>query len=253
MKRLIKYTAIDLGAATIGFTTADKISESDHLNDWLSQGYSADMEWLKRNSDARCDPKSILPGARSVICTAFKYSENGIENELTQSEKKHFARFARGQDYHKFVRDRLELVWEKIAQRYPDAKYKICVDTSPILEKALAARAGLGWIGKNSLLINPELGSYFALGEIITTLEILPDKPIESKCDDCTRCVKACPTKAIISPRVLDTRRCVSYLTIESKKPIPEEFKKFVKENQYGCDMCQEVCPYNGGKFNNFL
>ena len=164
---------------------------------------------------------------------------------IRRSSSPRTARYARGEDYHVFMMGKLKDLVDEIHKRQPNAKAKLCVDTSPVLEKALAARAGIGWIGKNSILINEKFGSWFILGEIITDLEIEPDEPSVNRCGDCSACIDACPTTALIEPKVLDSRRCISYLTLEHRGPLPEEMKTFVSEGQYGCDVCQEVCPFN--------
>jgi len=257
LRQIIAQAALDLGIQAYGITSAAPLNEQNHLDSWLGQGYSASMNWLQRNPSARCEPKSLLPEAQSVICLAFRYGEHGIINKQTfNSIPINRARFARGAEYHQHVRNNLETLSNLIKQYIPQAKFKFCVDTSPIMEKALAARAGLGWIGKNTLLIHPKHGSYLVLGELITNIPLshserseaiskAPFKGIVNVCGDCTKCLEACPTKALVEPYKLDTRRCLSYLTIEHKGEIPPELAGFIKPGQYGCDICQEVCPYN--------
>ncbi len=156
----------------------------------------------------------------------------------------HHARFARGADYHTAVRDKLEAIAMELNKHVPEARTKCCVDTSPLLEKALAARAGIGWIGNHTLLINPSLGSWFVLGEIVTDVAIEPDAPIEGGCGDCRACLDACPTRALEGGR-LDARRCIAYLTIEHKGGMPSDVAAHIPEGAYGCDVCQEACPFN--------
>ncbi|MBT3181266.1 MAG: tRNA epoxyqueuosine(34) reductase QueG [Deltaproteobacteria bacterium] len=246
MKKEIIEKASELGFAAIGFTTAEPTDEVRNLNEAIISGRTAQMKWLARNPTARCDPRSLLPEAKSVICVALPYGEDGI-NSLNSSPEveKGRARFARGDDYHSVVHEKLKQLWSFIEGLQPEGKSKICVDTSPIMEKALAVRAGLGWIGKNTILINEDLGSWLLLGEIITDLIVEPDTAVDEKCGDCEKCVKACPTGALLSPKMLDSRRCISYLTIESKVELPKEFERYVSDGQYGCDICQEVCPFN--------
>lgn len=244
MELYIKNIAFELGFSACGITSADAVDEFNHLKDAINSGRQATMNWLSRNPEKRCDPKSLLPEARSVICCALSYGEFGFEGDKKTADLKK-ARFARGKDYHKLVMSHLEKLLAAIKEKFPNAKSKLCVDTSPILEKALAARAGLGWIGKHTLLINKDIGSWFALGEIITDIELEPNQPAENLCGKCTKCIDACPTKALIAPYALDASRCITYLTLEHKGEIPEEFKKFISSGAYGCDLCQLACPFN--------
>ena len=246
MKDVIKNAAATLGFSAVGITTAEPVASLDSLRSAIAEGRIASMHWLARDPKARCDPTSLLPGARSVICLAFPYGKNGIQSlGAHPNDDTGRARFARGADYHVVVRRKLARLWEAILWREPKAKARFCVDTSPILEKALAARAGLGWIGKHTVLINKQLGSWFVLGEIITDLELEADEDHKDLCGDCRACLDACPTKALIAPGVLDSRRCISYLTIEHQGSLPDEMRPFVAGGTYGCDICQEACPYN--------
>jgi epoxyqueuosine reductase len=229
LKSTIVAAAREAGFAAIGITDAEPVGELLHLEDYIREGRNAEMSWLARNPAARCNPRSLLASARSVICCAMPY------------------RFARGTDYHEVVRQKLDAVCSVIATQNPEAKTKICVDTSPILEKTLAARAGLGWIGKHTVLVNEKLGSWFVLGEIITGLELEPDSPCKDLCGNCRACIDACPTSALKGPRELDSRLCISYLTIEHKGPVPSEMRKLIPAETYGCEICQEACPYNIG------
>ncbi|MBN1283698.1 MAG: tRNA epoxyqueuosine(34) reductase QueG [Proteobacteria bacterium] len=273
MKELIKKRAIEVGFALCGVTTAEPVDELAHLQGAIANGRVASMNYLARDPAARCDPRSLLAGARSVICCALAYGESGIgdRGSGTMDRESSFrsrvpgpgsrvlrARFARGAEYHAEVGRRLTLLWDAIRERAPGASAKACCDTSPILEKALAQRAGLGWIGRHTVLVNRELGSWFVLGEIVTDLELEPDSPHDDLCGDCTKCLDACPARAILSPRTLDAQKCISYLTIEAPRleigigdqgsgtgrtlPCPGSR---VPGPGYGCDLCQEACPYN--------
>lgn len=234
MKSQLLSKAGELGFISCRITTANPIP-SDNLVTWLSENRHGTMRYMARDPQARCDPSSLLPGAKSVICCALKYDYQGVGRR---------ARFARGPDYHIVVREKLAAIVREIERMVPSARTKCCVDTSPIMEKALAQRAGLGWIGKHSILVNPHFGSWFVLGEIITDVELEPDGPMENRCGDCRRCLDACPTSALDGSS-LDARRCISYLTIEFKDMIDPQFTHEIAEGSYGCDICQEVCPYN--------
>ena len=249
MKDLIKSKAGELGFGAVGVTSADPVDAGAHLDDAIGGGRVAEMGWLARDPKARCDPRSLLSGARSVICCALAYGDEGLSRLGTRDSKLgKVARFARGADYHVVVKEKLEELWKTIHEEAPDARSKICVDTSPILEKALAARAGLGWIGKHTVLLNREFGSWFVLGEVITDIEIEPDSPASNMCGECRKCMDACPTKAITSPQELDARRCISYLTIEAPRLAPPSpGSRVPSPGSYGCDLCQEACPYNLG------
>jgi epoxyqueuosine reductase len=247
MKDLIKSKAMELGFSAVGITSADPIDAERYLKGAIEEERIAGMGWLARNPEARCDPRSLLPGARSVVCCALAYGDEGLpSHELRVTSHESIARFARGADYHVVVKEKLEGLWKVIYERMPDARCRICVDTSPILEKALAARAGLGWIGKHTVLLNRELGSWFVLGEIITDIGIEPDSPASNMCGECRECIDACPTKAIMSPQELDARKCISYLTIEAPRLASSSNESRVtSHDSYGCDLCQEACPYN--------
>jgi len=256
MRETVKKIGLGLGFSRVGITAADPIDELGNLEDSIASGRNASMGWLARAPERRVDPSSLLKGARSVICCALAYGDAGIEAPLLckegSGEVEHtsrIARYARGADYHDVIRAKLKDFWNEIKKECPDAKAKLCVDTSPILEKALAQRAGIGWIGKHTILVNENIGSWFLLGEIITDLEIEPDLPAENRCGYCTACIDACPTSAILSPNVLDARRCISYLTVEAprsaSKVSDQDSKGCDDKYSYGCDICQEVCPYN--------
>lgn len=244
MEKIIKSAANDLGFCLVGITSAEPVRHVKYLEDAVDLGRIASMHWLARDSGKRCDPASLLAGAKSVICCALKFGEEGIDNKNGVVDKLR-ARFARGRDYHVAIREGLEKLQKLILAERPDARTKVCVDTSPVLEKALAARAGLGTIGKNTILINDEIGSWFMLGTIIADIELKPDAPAKNLCGECTRCIDACPTGALIAPCKLDARKCISYLTIEVKDNSLEKGNTPVPEGAYGCDICQDACPLN--------
>lgn len=211
------------------------------LQAWLDAGYGAEMAYLRRHLPLRADLRGVLPGARSVICVALPYP-GVIEGESTVGW---VARYARGADYHEVVSGLLQQLWAEVSQRDTAAQGRIFVDAGPLPERELARRAGLGWVGKHGCLIHQQLGSRFVLGEILTTLELTLSTPLSGACGNCHRCLDACPTGALVAPGVVDARRCLSYLTIEHKGPIPRELRPLLGTRLFGCDNCQDACPYN--------
>jgi epoxyqueuosine reductase len=205
---------------------------------WLAEGRAGEMAWLERNEPRRTDPQQVLPGVRSIIVLAMNYWQGGMR----ESEGK-IARYAWGDDYHDLIEKKLHTLDEWLTAR--GGRQRCYVDTGPVLERDLAAVAGAGWQGKSTMLIHPKLGTWFFLAEILTTLELAPDAPMADHCGKCTRCIAACPTGAITAPHQLDARRCISYLTIENKGPIPEEFRTAMGGRIYGCDDCLTACPWN--------
>ena len=212
---------------------------------WAGRGMAGQMGYLTdRRAEVRRDPRNLLEGARSILCVGKLYNQ-----PLPEEKEGHavFSRYALGRDYHDVLREGLEKLAAKIAAREPHT-WKVCVDTAPLLERSYARQAGLGWIGRNTCLIHEPLGSWFFLGELITTLELEPDAPRPDRCGTCTRCIEACPTAAIVPDGeswTLDARRCISYLNIELRGPIPEEQGDWLGARVFGCDICQEVCPWN--------
>jgi epoxyqueuosine reductase len=208
---------------------------------WLAAGYAAEMAYLERHLPLRADLRAVLPGARSAICVALPYPGPQPGEAAIGA----VAKYARGADYHDVVRERLTLLWDELRREHPAAEGRVFVDSGPLPERELARRAGLGWVGKNSCLIHPELGSRFVLGEILTTLALEPTAPITGSCGACRRCLDACPTGALVTPGTVDARRCLSYLTIEHKGPIPRELRPALGTRLFGCDACQDACPHN--------
>jgi epoxyqueuosine reductase len=242
LSKAIKECAKNLGADLIGFARAEFDEEGEkNLEKFIAEGRNADMHYLE-NFHARVNPRALLPGAESVIVIGVNYYQ---EAEKTPAGYGKIARYAWGRDYHKILQGILKKLERFIVLNAPGAECKICVDSSPILEKNYAARAGLGFIGKNTTLINPQYGSFIVLGEILTTLKLKYDKPVGGTCGTCTRCLDSCPTKALIAAGKMDARRCISYLTIENKGAIKKPFHKKIGNRLFGCDTCQEVCPYN--------
>lgn len=248
----VKNRARALGFDLVGVTGAEPSAFAKEYRDWVAQGYAGEMEYLTRNLERRLDPRELLPGAQSIIVVGMNYyadAEEGPGTPPPDPEHALFARYARGDDYHDVMTKRLrELLQFLQSQAGPEAEGRVYVDAGPILEREVARRAGLGWFGKNTLLINTRRGSYFFLGEIVTNVALEFDSPALGGCGTCTRCLDACPTDAILEPYKVDSRRCLSYLTIELKGAIPSEFQPALAASGnriYGCDICQEVCPFN--------
>jgi epoxyqueuosine reductase len=248
MNDLIKQYCMDLGFDAVGITTAEAVDTEyiDCFKGWLDAGFAAKMGYLHRNIEKRFDPGQLLEGARSVICVALNYRP--AADEICDDTPVRIARFGQYEDYHPFIKKRLFLLADFIQKQVGDSRdvhFKACVDSVPIAERALAQRAGLGFIGRNHMLINPELGSQFLLGELITTLELEPDEPFaQVPCGDCGRCIRACPTGALDFDGSFDAQKCISYLTIEEPNAIPTEFKQKISNRIFGCDECILACPH---------
>jgi epoxyqueuosine reductase len=239
LENLIKAQSYGLGFDLVGITTLGPMETAAAFDDWVERGYAGDMAYLPRGAAKRRDSRLAFAGATSAIVVGLDYGGREASGPV--------ARYARGDDYHEIMTEKLAQLhrWLEATVGHPVAG-KPYVDTGPILERDLARRAGLGWFGKNTNLVNARLGSFFFIGSLFVDLELLADDPFESdRCGSCTRCLDACPTNAFVGPHVLDATRCISYLTIELKRDIPEHFHDAIGSNIYGCDICQEVCPYN--------
>jgi len=219
------------------------------LDEWLQAGFHGEMDYMQRHGHKRSRPEELLPGTLRVISVRMDYLPGdaaAMQENLDNPERAYVSRYALGRDYHKMMRMRLKRLAEKLQDAVGEMDYRVFVDSAPVLEKALAERAGLGWIGKHSNLINRGAGSWFFLGEIYTDFPLEPDHtPQRNHCGDCSACIQACPTAAIVAPNRVDARRCISYLTIELRESIPVEFRKMMGNRIYGCDDCQIVCPWN--------
>jgi epoxyqueuosine reductase len=240
----LRQRALELGFDACRITSAAAPEHAAHFEQWLAAGRHGEMAYLERNTHKRIDPQHVLPGARSVVCVAAAYSgERGTPNA---ERERHgvVARYARFTDYHDVMGERLKQL-AAFLDALDGTRSLWYVDTGPLLERDLAQRAGLGFIGKHTNLISRELGNWFFLGEILTTLDLAPDAPEKNRCGTCARCIAACPTQAITAPFELDARRCISYLTIELKSSIPVELRPALGNRIYGCDDCLEVCPWN--------
>ena len=240
---LVKEIALDLGFSYCGISKADFLSdEAKHLDTWLKRGYQGEMDYLERHFDKRLDPRKLVPGAQSVISLMYNYAPKKDE---TANAPYKIARYAYGRDYHFVIKDKLVQLMDRMKVSVGNIEGRVFVDSAPVHERAWASKSGLGWIGKNTLLINKDSGSYFFLAELILDLKLESDGPIKDYCGTCTKCIDACPTDAIAEPYMVDGSRCISYLTIELKDEIPTEFGDKMEGWTFGCDICQEVCPWN--------
>ena len=237
-----------LGFQQVGISDIDLDAHEERLAAWLQQNYHGDMDYMQRHGSLRSHPEELHTGTIRVISARMDYlpeTSSEVEDLLKQPAKGVVSRYALGRDYHKMMRKRLQSLARQIEQHAGPMGYRVFVDSAPVLEKALAEKAGLGWIGKHTNLINRQAGRWFFLGEIFTDLPLPTGEPVENHCGDCTKCIDICPTQAIVAPYKLDARRCISYLTIELKDSIPEEFRSQMGNRIYGCDDCQLVCPWN--------
>ena len=240
--QFIKATATRLGFSFCGISRAEFLEEeAPRLEAWLKKGYQGKMQYLENYFDKRLDPSLLVPGAKSVVSLLYNYYP---ERELSASDLK-IARYAYGEDYHFVIKEKLKLFMEEIYAHIGHVEGRVFVDSAPVMERAWAKKSGLGWTGKNSLLINKEAGSFFFLAEMIMDLELEYDGPVKDYCGTCTACMDACPTNAIAEPYVVDGSRCISYFTIELKEEIPTDYKGKFQNWIFGCDICQEVCPWN--------
>ena len=240
---LVKEIALDLGFSYCGISKADFLSdEAKHLDTWLKRGYQGKMDYLERHFDKRLDPRKLVPGAQSVISLLYNYAP---KKDVTDKVPYKIARYAYGRDYHFVIKDKLVQFMDRMKVSIGNIEGRVFVDSAPVHERAWASKSGLGWIGKNTLLINKESGSYFFLAEIILDLKLESDGPIKDYCGTCTKCMDACPTDAIAESYIVDGSRCISYLTIELRDEIPTEFRNKMEGWTFGCDICQEVCPWN--------
>ncbi|MET0503717.1 MAG: tRNA epoxyqueuosine(34) reductase QueG [Luteibacter sp.] len=244
----IKRWSRELGFADVGIAGTDLGRDEAYLERWLADGHHGEMDYMARHGTRRSRPAELEPGTLRVVSVRMDYIPPGTANAwevIEDGDKAYVARYALGRDYHKVMRNRLQKLAARIGERIGDFGYRAYVDSAPVLEKALARNAGLGWIGKHTVLINKKAGSYFFLGELYTDLPLPIDEPASAHCGSCRRCIDNCPTQAIVAPYRLDARRCISYLTIELKGSIPEELRAPIGNRIFGCDDCQLICPWN--------
>ena len=236
--------ALEEGFEQVGFAKAQRLDKAaDRLEKWLNQGYHGKMGYMANHFDKRVDPTKLVPGAKTVICLLYNYFPETVQQD---SKSPKIAKYAYGEDYHFVLKKKLKKLLHAVREKYGDITGRVFVDSAPVMEREWASRSGLGWLGKNTLCIHPQKGSFFFLAEIILDLEFALDNPIKDYCGTCTKCIDACPTEAI-SPNgyLLDSSKCISYLTIELKEEIPTEFKDKMENWVFGCDICQDVCPWN--------
>jgi epoxyqueuosine reductase len=247
LAQTVKDWGRELGFQHVAITDAQLGEHAQHLQDWLARGYHGEMAYMANHGELRWHPEQLLPGTCRVISVRLDYlpADDRSEQVLADPGKAYISRYALGRDYHKLMRKRLAQLARRIEAIAPH-RYRALVDSAPVLERGLAQKAGLGWIGKNSMLINSRAGSWFFLGEIYTDLPLPPDPPqLTGHCGSCRACLDACPTGAIVGPQQVDARRCISYLTIELSGSIPEQLRPLMGNRIYGCDDCQLVCPWN--------
>jgi len=264
MREQLRRAGLALGFTRVGFAPAERPAHADAYLRWLADGHHGEMAWMARPDATRrrLDPREALPGCRTIIVASLSYAPPaggeepsadgpdaaGDDDSDPAGDPSHpiVARYARGRDYHDWFEERLAALAAEVLALDPGATVKPYVDYGPVLERDHAQRAGLGWIGKNTMLIDPALGSWLLLGELLTTLELEPDEPfLPDRCGTCRRCIDACPTDAILEHRAVDSRRCISYLTIELKGSIPVELRPDIGTRVFGCDICQDICPWN--------
>ncbi|WP_019615619.1 tRNA epoxyqueuosine(34) reductase QueG [Psychromonas ossibalaenae] len=243
----IKLWGKELGFQEVGITDIDLKQHESKLQQWLDNSYHGEMDYMEKHGMKRARPDELHPGTLRVISVRMDYLPDNAQFARTLKDKNnaYISRYALGRDYHKVLRKRLKQLGQKIEQQVGSLGYRPFVDSAPVLERPLAEKAGLGWVGKHSLLIDAKAGSWFFIGELMVDLPLPVDKPVENRCGQCVACLKICPTDAIVAPYIVDGRRCISYLTIELQGPIPAEFRKAIGNRIYGCDDCQLICPWN--------
>ena len=242
LSSLIKSKAIELCFSKVGISKITPLdTDKSQYKEWLDKGYNADMQYLENNFEKRFNPKLLVENAKSIISVALNYYPKQIQSE----EYPIISKYAYGRDYHKVIKGMLKNLAEYINNEITPINYRIFVDSAPVLDKKWAELSGIGWVGKNSLLINKEIGSFFFIGEIILDIDLEYDKPVNNYCGTCNACIDSCPTNAIISPKIIDSNKCISYQTIENKEQIDEGLKGKFNNRIFGCDICQDVCPWN--------
>jgi epoxyqueuosine reductase len=239
----IKLAAQKLGFLSCGISKADFLEdEAPRLEQWLSQGHNGSMYYMERNFDKRLDPRILVPGAKSIVSLLLNYH---TDQKQIDPEAPKISSYAYGVDYHSIIKKKLKKMMKIIHREIGEVNGRVFVDSAPVMDKAWAAKSGLGWVGKNTNLISKKVGSFFFIAELILDLELEYDLPVADHCGSCTACIDACPTEALIKPYQIDGSKCISYLTIELKESIPSEFQGKMDNWAFGCDVCQTVCPWN--------
>ncbi|MGB2353630.1 MAG: tRNA epoxyqueuosine(34) reductase QueG [Schleiferiaceae bacterium] len=240
--KLVKRLAREQGFDACGISAAGFLEEeATGLENWLNAGFHGTMSWMERHFDERLDPRKLVPGAKSVISVVLNY----FPNEGQRADAPKISKYAYGRDYHKVIRGKLKRMLLCIQDEIGEVSGRGFVDSAPVMDRAWARKSGLGWVGKHSLLLSKGSGSFFFIGALIVDIELEPDGPTTDHCGSCTACIDACPTSAIVAPTVVDSNKCISYLTIEYKGALPSEYQEKMEDWVYGCDICQDVCPWN--------
>ncbi len=243
----IKGWGLELGFQEVSITDIDLSQYQQYLESWIERNYHGAMSYMAENHQKRCHPEQLVPGTIRVVCVRMDYALNSNDSlqSMANTGKAYVSRYARGRDYHKLIRKRLQKLAARIEKVAGPFGYRAFVDSAPVLERALAEKSGMGWIGKNTMLINKKAGSWFFLGELFTDLPLPTDDQVSDHCGSCKACIDVCPTRAFVKPNLLDATRCISYLTIELRTSIPVEFREAMGNRIFGCDDCQMVCPWN--------
>ena len=241
--RFLKRKANNLGFLSCGISKAVFLEEeATKLENWLNDGKHGKMKYMENHFDMRLDPRKLVPDAKSVISLSYNYFNENLQKD---KEAPKISKYAYGNDYHKVIKEKLKILFKELQKEFGDINGRVFIDSAPIMEKAWAAKSGLGWIGKNTNLISQKVGSFYFLAEIIVDLEFEYDTPVTDHCGSCTACIDSCPTGALVKPYEIDASKCISYLTIELKDEIPSEFNGKMDNWAFGCDVCQDVCPWN--------
>jgi len=241
--RFLKRKANNLGFLSCGISKAVFLEEeATKLENWLNDGKHGKMKYMENHFDMRLDPRKLVPDAKSVISLSYNYFNENLQKDKDAPK---ISKYAYGNDYHKVIKEKLKILFRELQKEFGDINGRVFIDSAPIMEKAWAAKSGLGWIGKNTNLISQKVGSFYFLAEIIVDLEFEYDTPVTDHCGSCTACIDSCPTGALVKPYEIDASKCISYLTIELKDEIPSEFNGNMDNWAFGCDVCQDVCPWN--------
>ncbi len=239
---LIKTKAAAFSFQSCGISKADFLEEeAPHLEKWLKNNFHGGMQYMENHFDKRLDPRLLVEGSKSVISLSYNY----FPEENLQNDNYKLSKYAYGEDYHDVIKEKLRTLVAELQQEIGEFSFRVFVDSAPVLEKAWARKSGIGWVGKNSNLITKKNGSFYFLAEIICDLDLIEDDPVADHCGSCRKCIEACPTQAIVSDKIIDGSKCISYATIELKDQIPDFFKNKMEDWMFGCDICQDVCPWN--------